>query len=278
MVRRVYPDTMQPVGLESATRLAARLGVLANRFRETVYAVGYAAWATGQRQAAAIVPRLLAVCSASHCPRDACGPRMDAVMFSRKRKYDGTRMRVTTQVAQHYDTDTIVERCAGTRELCVIKVGFSSVFRKRFDDRDDFLHAIGSALTHTSVLETPSADIINACLHQQVDQVYGKFVDERIPRHTDVIGCDAAGSNLKHERLMSAQHPRRAHIVFLCRTHGKKKVAEHGYSVIRPTDTNMIRCQLSLSAEQLIAVRHNARLIHDEQVVVHVGCFHVLPC
>eukprot|EP00959_Pyramimonas_sp_CCMP1952_P468276 9492970-Pyramimonas_sp.AAC.1 len=67
------------------------------------------------------------------------------------------------------------------------------------------------------------------------------------------------------------QHPLRAQIIVLCRAHGKKKVAEQGYMVIRPTDTNMIRCQLSLSAEHLISVRHHARLLHDEQVVVYAG-------
>ena len=271
MVRRVYPDTMQPVGLESATRLTSRLGIWASLFREKVYAVGHAAWETGQRQAAAIVPRLLAACRASHCPSGDLGPRMDAVIFFRTRKYDGTRMKVTTQVTQHYDTDTVVERCTGARELFVIKSGFSIVLRKRSDDRDDFLHVLASAPTHISVLETPNAEIINACLHRQLDQVYDTLVDQRIPRQIDVIGCDGASSNLKNERLWSVQHPRRAQIVVLCRAHGKKKVAEQGYLVIRPTDTNMIRTQLSLSAEHLIAVRHNARLIHDDQVVICAG-------
>ncbi|CAK0814162.1 unnamed protein product [Prorocentrum cordatum] len=271
MVRRVYPDTQQPIGLESATRLAERLGIFASRLREKVYAVGHAAWRTGQRHAAAIVPRLLAVCRASRGPEAAGGPPTDAVIFFRKRKYDGTRIRVTTQVAQHYDADTIVERCAGTRELFVIKAGFSVVLRKRFADSDDFVHIIGSTPTHINVLETPSAEIINACLRRQLDQSYDKLANERIPRQVDVIGCDAAGSNLKNERIMAAQHPLRAQIIVLCRAHSKKKVAEQGYSVLRPTDSNMIRCQLSLSSEHLIAVRHNARLLRDEQVVVHVG-------
>eukprot|EP00959_Pyramimonas_sp_CCMP1952_P125280 2619232-Pyramimonas_sp.AAC.1 len=127
------------------------------------------------------------------------------------------------------------------------------VLRKRFGDRDDFLHVIANTPTHIGVLESPTAEIINTCLHRQLDQVYDRLVDERIPRQVDVIMCDGAGSNLKNERMMTVQHPLRAQILVICRAHGKKKVAEQGYAVLRPTDSNMIRCQLTLSSEHLIA-------------------------
>ncbi|CAK0862880.1 unnamed protein product [Prorocentrum cordatum] len=114
-------------------------------------------------------------------------------------------------------------------------------------------------------------DVINAALRHQLDSPLDPLIETRFPRQLDVVGCDAASGNLRSERAMGYQYPFRSQLLLLCRAHMKKKVAEQGYKTIQPFDTHLVRCQMSLVGDHVIALRHEARRLHEEQVIILHG-------
>ncbi|CAK0810949.1 unnamed protein product [Prorocentrum cordatum] len=266
LVEKRYADD-GIVTLSSATAMADRLGIARGHFRECVYAAAHAAFAAAQTQVVSLVSRVLAATRS----RDETAPVVTPLVFFRKRKYDGARMRLGTTASMVYDDDVIEERAVGSREIFVVKGEFGIVMRRRHGDACQFLHVCGTVPTRLSVLEGSAAEVVHAALRDQLDSPWDRMVDRRFPRLVDVACCDAASGNLRSERAFRETMPLRAQIVFLCRAHKKKKVAENSLKTIRPFDTNLVRCQMSLTGDHLLGLRHHARLLHGEQLVVKRG-------
>ncbi|CAK0902178.1 unnamed protein product [Prorocentrum cordatum] len=243
LVEKRYPDG-GTVTMATATAMAERLGIARGHFRGRVYAAAHAAFAAAQTQVVSLVSRVIAASGATS--RDDTAHAVAPSVFFRKRKYDGARMKLGTTVSTVHDDDVIEERTAGSREIFVVKGAFGIVMRRRHADACQFLHACGTLPTRLSVLEGSTAEVDVAC-------------------------CDAASGNLRNERAFCETVPLRSQIVFLRRAHNKKKVAESSLQTVRPFDTNLVRCQMSLTGGSLLGLRHQARLLHGEQPAVKRG-------
>eukprot|EP00959_Pyramimonas_sp_CCMP1952_P200978 4203298-Pyramimonas_sp.AAC.1 len=146
MVEKRFPDG-GAVTLSSALSVGQRLGIPRGHFRERVYAVAHATFVASREHVLSVIDRMLGACRAS---REQLGSAVTApLVFFRKRKYDGTRMKLTTTVSQVYDDDVICEHTVGAREVFVAKGQFGMMMRRRADGgAADFLHVHGTVPTH----------------------------------------------------------------------------------------------------------------------------------
>ena len=153
------------------------------------------------------IDRMLGACRAS---REQLGSAVTApLVFFRKRKYDGTRMKLTTTASQVYDDDVICEHTVGAREVFVAKGQFGMMMRRRADGgAADFLHVHGTVPTHICVLDGSSAEVVHAALRRQLDLPCDGSLDLMVPRQVDIACCDAASGNLRNERAFAEAFPR----------------------------------------------------------------------
>ena len=206
------------------------------------------------------------------------GFQLQPLVFARQRRYDGTQMKVKTQVASiPFDMGNAGVLMQPTQSIVcnphviTTTLKFGVALGRLTGDERDIILLVGRLPAKLGLVDTCTGETLYEFL-RRLEYTFDDSIDKRFSHILDLMTLDDAASNWRGERRYKVDHPGRNRNPKSCQAHKKAKTLEHAMKILKPADSQIIRLALSIRGDVETKILEESRKIIAEQLhVVFAG-------